>query len=115
MSFREKWELELLPYYLSIGISKEEILESDPKDLEAYELAHKIVMNRRNTELYRLGMYIGDAINATVGNMFGGKNKYPEEPYRIFPMTEQEQEEEKEKQLHQLLKFFGAMEKNFKE
>lgn len=90
-------------------------MNSDPKDLEPYEMAHQVVMKRRNTELYRLGMYVADAISATVGNMFGGRNKYPEEPYRIFPMTEQEQEEEKEKQLQQLLKFFGAMESNFKE
>lgn len=115
MSFREKWETELLPYYLSIGISKEEIFESDPKDLEPYEIAHRIKMERRNTELYRLGMYFMDSISATIGRMFGGKDKYPEEPYRIFPMTEQEQEEENEKQLKMLLNFFGAMEENFKE
>ena len=100
---------------MSIGISEEKILESDPKDLEPYELAHKIVMNRRNTELYRLGMYFGDAISATVGNMFGGKNKYPEEPYRIFSMTEEEKEIDKEEQLKAVLRFFGAMEQNFKE
>lgn len=115
MTFREKWEVELFPYYLSIGISEEKIFESDPKDLEPYVLAHKMIMNRRNTELYRLGMYVGDAISATVGKMFGGRNKYPEEPYRIFPMTKQEKEEDKEKQLKQLLRFFGAMEQNFKE
>lgn len=100
---------------MSIGISKDEILESDPKDLEPYELAYKIVMNRRNTELYRLGMYFGDTINATIGNMLGGHNKYPEEPYRIFPMTEQEKEEDAERQLKEVLRFFGAMEQNFKE
>ena len=115
MSIREKWETELFPYYLSIGISEEKILDSDPKELEPYELAHKMEMNRRNTELYRLGMYVGDAISATVGNMFGGKAKYPEEPYRIFPMTKEEKEEDAENQLKAVLRFFGAMEKNFKE
>lgn len=100
---------------MSIGISEEKILNSDPKDLEPYELAHKMEMNRRNTELYRLGLYVGDAISSTVGNMFGGKHKYPEEPYRIFPMTEEEKEIDKEEQLKAVLRFFGAMEQNFKE
>ena len=100
---------------MSIGLSEEKILDSDPKDLEPYELAHKIQMNRRNVELHRLGMYIVDSINCTVGNMLGGRNKYPEEPYRIYPMTKEEKEEEAEKQLKEVLRFFGAMEKNFKE
>lgn len=115
MSIREKWETELFPYYLSIGLSEEKILDSDPKDLEPYELAHKIQMNRRNVELHRLGMYFMDSINCTIGNMLGGHNKYSEEPYRIYPMTKEEQEEEAEKQLKEVLRFFGAMEKNFKE
>lgn len=100
---------------MSIGLSEEKILDSDPKDLEPYELAHKIQMNRRNVELHRLGMYITESINCTVGNMLGGRNKYPEEPYRIYPMTKEEQEEDAERQLKEVLRFFGAMEKNFKE
>lgn len=110
------WFTDLLPFYLSIGISEEKIYDSTPKDLEPYELAHKIRMNERNGELYRLGQYFAEAINFTIGNMISEhkKYKYPEEPYRIFPMTEEEKELEAEKQLRQLLKFFGSMEENYK-
>ena len=52
MSIREKWETELFPYYLSIGISEEKIFESDPKDLEPYEIEKWISDSPRFKELF---------------------------------------------------------------
>lgn len=72
-------------------------------------------MEERNQEFHRLGQYFAEAILSTIGNMLSkGKHEYPEKPYRIFPMTEEEKEQEREKETKAFLKFFGDFENNFK-
>lgn len=62
-----------------------------------YREAHKLKRRQMNEELWLNGIYMTEAIAATVGNMFskGDKYQYPAEPK---PITEAEIEERKERE-----------------
>ena len=112
---------DLLPFYLMLGVSRETFMDSDPLELEPYDLMYKRQKNEENEMMHLQGIYFGEAIAATVGNMFrkrGTKaHEYPKEPYRIFPYTEEELEQKKEEELQKLVNYFNnlaAQSKNFK-
>ena len=54
---------------------------------------------RRNEELWLEGIYMAEALRATVGNMFskGNKHEYPSEPFPITAVEQQERREREEK------------------
>lgn len=62
---------------MSIGISKSEVFDSCPVDLEPYEEAHLLRLEREDTENYRQGLYMMRAIQAALSPK---KVKYFEEP-----------------------------------
>ena len=68
----------------------------EPKLAKAYRKADELRQKRENTMLWLQGVYVAEALQATVGNMFtkGQKHQYPEEPFAI---TKAEQEERKER------------------
>lgn len=82
----------VFPYYLSMGMTYEQFWLDDPKLVIAYRRADEIRKRRMNEELWLNGIYMTEAIAATVGNMFtkGQKHKYPSEPK---PITKSELEE----------------------
>lgn len=104
---------DLLPFYLSIGVTYDQFMDSCPKELEPYDAAYKETMNRKNFMAHLQGVYFADAIAATIGNMFkkhGTKTiKYPDEPHRIFPMTEEEIEKKKEEELEKAINYFNNL------
>ena len=104
---------DLLPFYLMIGVSREMFMDSDPVDLEPYDLMYRRKRNEENEMMHLQGVYFADALVATVGNMFRKKGttpmEYPQEPYRIFPYTEEELEEKKEKELQKAIAYFNNM------
>lgn len=59
------------------------------------------------------GVYIVEALKATVCNMFRKNGQapyeYPSEPFRIFPLTAEEEEEKKEKELQKAINYFDAL------
>lgn len=83
--------------YLSMGMTYELFWEDDPALVRAYRRADEMRRKRENTMLWLQGIYVAEALSATVGNMLskGQKHKYPEEP---FPMSRLEQEERKERE-----------------
>lgn len=95
-SFTEIFE-EAFPLYLAFGMTAAEFWEGDPALAAGYRQADAIRRRRMNEELWLNGVYMAEAISATVGNMFskGRKNKYPAEP---FPITEDEQRERRERE-----------------
>ena len=95
-SFTEVFE-EAFPVYLAFGMSYEQFWEDDPTIALAYRKADGIRRRRRNEELWLEGVYVAEALNATVGNMFrkGNKYQYPAEP---LPITEEEQREHRERE-----------------
>lgn len=84
-------------------------MDSSPKDLAPFVEANHIRLQNENAMMHINGMYIMDAILATVGNSgyFRAKgappNKYPEQPYDIFGKSEIEEDMEKQKELDEFV------------
>jgi hypothetical protein len=88
---------EIFPSYLAMGMTWAQFWLDDPGLATAYRKANAIRNRRKNEELWLAGMYVAEALSATVGNMFtkGSKHEYPSEP---FPITKDEQEERQERE-----------------
>lgn len=69
----------------------------EPSLVKAYRKADEIKRRRANEELWLNGIYMAEALSATVGNMFakGAKHEYPKEP---MPITESEIKERQERE-----------------
>ena len=87
----------MFPTYLALGMTYEQFWDGDSDLVKAYRSADSIRRRRRNEELWLEGVYMVEALNATVGNMFakGAKHQYPTEP---FPITAEEQQERQERE-----------------
>lgn len=83
--------------YLAMGMTWTQFWEDEPKLAIAYRNAEMIRKRRKNEELWLEGIYVAEALNSTVGNMFskGAKHQYPAEP---FPITADEQQERRERE-----------------
>ena len=103
---------DLLPFYIYNGVSKAEFMDSEPRELECYDLAYKFSEDRKNFHEHMQGVYTVEALKATVCNMFRKNGQapyeYPAKPFRIFPLTAEEEEEKKEKELQKAINYFDA-------
>lgn len=88
---------EIFPVYLSFGMTWEQFWLGEPELAAAYRKADRLQRRRRNEEMWLQGVYMAEALSATVGNMFskGQKHKYPAEP---LPITAEEQQERRERE-----------------
>lgn len=95
-SFTEYFD-ELFPAYLAMGMTWTQFWIDEPELAVAYRKAEAIRKRRKNEELWLEGVYVAEALSATVGNMFskGQKHQYPAEP---FPLTADEQQERRERE-----------------
>lgn len=95
------------PYYLAMGMSYEQFWLDDPALTKMYRKADEIRRRRMNEELWLAGIYVAEALSATVGNMFskGQKYHYPAEPK---PITRDEIEERKERERRQRMEKIKA-------
>lgn len=79
-----------------MGMSYSQFWEDAPELVIAYRKADEIRKRRMNEELWLSGVYMSEAISATVGNMFSKtKYQYPSEPK---PITKAEVEERRERE-----------------
>ena len=95
-SFTEFFELAC-PVYMAMGMTYEQFWDGDVWLAKAYRQADAIRRRRKNEELWLEGVYMAEALSATVGNMFskGNKHQYPSEP---IPITVEEQEARRERE-----------------
>lgn len=111
--------MEWLPKALNIGISETLFWTLNPHRLKpymtAYEQRTKERLEQQNMMAYVQGMYIAEAIKATVGNMFskGQVLEYPKEPYELFKEEKVLTEEEKMAQVNLLFAELETMQRNF--
>lgn len=56
-----------------------EVMESSPKDLESFDIAHKMWFREQNEIAYLHGAYVLEAI----GSCFDKNHHYPKEPYEL--------------------------------
>lgn len=79
-----------------MGMTYEQFWYGVPEIALMYRKAHSLKRRRTNEELWLNGIYMSEAITATVGNMFSKqKYEYPSEPK---PITEEEIEERRERE-----------------
>ena len=62
-----------MPHYLSIGVSRKEILHSTPKVLKEYDLAYDLTRKRRDEEMWFMGQYVYSAVATAVEHNLAGK------------------------------------------
>lgn len=95
-TFSEYFEA-MFPVYLAMGMTWTQYWLDAPEIAVAYRKAEEIRNRHKNEELWLQGMYVAEALSATVGNMFskGQKHQYPAEP---FPLTAAEQRERRERE-----------------
>ena len=63
-----------------------------------YWQKHQFSIEQKNQEMWLQGLYIRSAIASCMDS----KNKYPEKPHRITPMTDAEQSAENRRKVEQL-------------
>jgi hypothetical protein len=82
---------------MAMGMTYEQFWDGDVWVAKAYRQADTIRRRRKNEELWLEGVYMAEALSATVGNMFskGNKHQYPSEP---LPITIAEQEARRERE-----------------
>lgn len=106
----------MLPYYISIGVSKSEVLDNCPKELWPYEKAHIRRIEEANGLMHIQGQYFAEAIMATICNQLGGKtgkkHEYPKKPYEINKKQELS-EDELQKQREAFVAGLMVMKSNF--
>lgn len=82
---------------MSIGMTYDEFWNQDVAMVRAYRKSHELKRRQQNEVLWMQGLYVRDALSATVGNMFAEKGstpiEYPNEPY---PITAEQISEKKE-------------------
>lgn len=111
--------MEWLPQALKIGMSEEMFWHSNPRKIKpyikAYEERRKDDMRNANVVAYIQARYFCDSLACTVGNMFGGKHEFPEEPYDFLGEKKQQElsEEEKAAQVKLFFAELETMKRNF--
>ena len=79
---------EALPFYISIGMNVNQFYNEDVTLATIYRKAYNIKNERDNSRLWLQGMYIYDAINTSLYNVFCRKSgqsvaSYTQKPYPI--------------------------------
>lgn len=90
---------EALPFYISIGMNVDQFYNEDVTLATIYRKAYDIKNERDNSRLWLQGLYIYDAINTSLYNVFCRKSgqsaaSYTQKPY---PINQKQLEEDHEK------------------
>ena len=97
-----------------LGVSKQEVMESTPRELWCYEDAFKLRRKHEDEVSYVMGIYTYNAVATALGNAFRGKGKKAEE-YLKYPLLSKDEYEEADlqKQRQELVDKLMAMKANF--
>ncbi len=106
------WD-EWAAWYIAIGVPAPTYWDGCTEDLPIYARAHELKVEARNQELWLQGLYNYEAFSVVLANGFGKKGgkkeKYPEQPYRITPLTEAEKKAQAGKERKKAIATFTAM------
>jgi len=94
--------MQVLPYYLAIGMPYELFWNGKPSLVKVYREAHAIKAEQHNQEMWAQGLYNFRAFRAVMEGfgygLSGGKGNKPSEyPQEPIPFTEREQIAAKER------------------
>lgn len=100
-----------------IGVSKEEFMDSTPKDLEPYKKAYEYKQKEKDCYMWQMGIYVLDAVSVAVNRALNGKKykgEYFKEPLSMnSENTENITEEKIIEERHKLLVRLQTMQVNF--
>ena len=78
---------------MAIGMTYDEYWYGDPLRVRAYYKADKLRRKRADEDAWLNGLYVWNALNASVGNMFRKDGQVPAEyPKEPFTMAEKEKD-----------------------
>lgn len=80
-------------------MTADEFWNGEPRLAKSYKDAHKLKTEERNQILWMQGLYNHEAFAVAIDKAFSkhSKAKYPSEPIRVTPLSEDEKNEEKER------------------
>lgn len=99
---------------LALGISEELFWTLNPKRLHPYLEAEKLIQEKRDAEMWRMGMYVYNAVQAAVDNVVNGRKsqaKYMDKPLlEQYKEAHQEVALTEEDEMKQVEAFFLSLE-----
>lgn len=105
-----------------IGVSEEKFYDSDPKELEPYQIAYKWKQEENDAESWNLGAYVVESVIVALDHVLNGKKAKAEYPKKPFLQTEEAKNKTKKKKLTKeeqlqgeknLLMYLQTMQRNF--
>ena len=95
-------------------MTAEQFWSGDPYLAVSYRKLHKLRIQQQNEILWLQGLYNLDALSVALNNSFSKrKAKYIEQPFQIFPKTEDEKKREIEETRKKLVERLDAWKKAF--
>ena len=99
---------------LALGISEELFWTLNPKRLHPYLEAEKLIQEKRDAEMWRMGMYVYNAVQTAVDNVINGRKsqaKYMDKPLlEQYKEAKQEVALTEEDEMKQVEAFFLSLE-----
>ena len=105
---------KLCVYWMHYGVPYDVFWNGDYTQLKYYAEAYKLDVERRNQELWLQGMYNYEAFATVMSRMMDkhSKAKYPDKPYRITELSEDEKEAENKRVIEDFRKKLNAINEN---
>ena len=106
---------KLCAYYMAMGVSADEYWNGDYTMLKFYAEKHRLAVEQQNEQLWLQGVYFYEAIAVALANAFSKHSnaKYPDKPYRLTPMSEEEQELENKRKVEEFRANLVALGRHF--
>lgn len=107
-----------MPYALSIGIDEKTFWTLNPRKIKPYQKAHKLRLEERDAELWRMGIYVQSAVTVAVEHNLAGRkarSKYIEKPLLEDAREHEEQlsESKRKEQVDLLFAKLNVMKANY--
>ena len=94
-------------------MSASEYWEDDPWLTVGYRQADILLRQQKSNDMWLQGRYFFDALQVEFANILSKKGRpkehYPEEPYRVTPMTEEEKQIKAERERKKLIAYLNRL------
>lgn len=98
---RRRYEAELLPHIMAIGVSYDEFWTLNPRKIKVLMEAYHLKRQIEDEKLWMLGEYVFDAVSIAMGNAFRKKGQKSKEYFELVkePITKRVSEARDENNL----------------
>lgn len=81
---RRRYEAELIPQAIAMGISYEEFWKLNPRSFNVIAKGYNLWKKEQDAMMWLQGGYIFDAVSLAVGNAFRKKGQRPKEYFKVL-------------------------------